>query len=55
VIKPTEHKTVQARILAVADAIAKTYAWNDRKRMFTPAHIRSAWEALQERGWLGRD
>ncbi len=35
------------------EAVAKTYAWNDRKRMFTPEHIRSAWKALQERGWLG--
>ncbi|HEY2292792.1 MAG TPA: macro domain-containing protein [Thermoanaerobaculia bacterium] len=37
----------------VEEAVAKTYAWSDRKRMFTPAHIRSAWDALQERGWLG--
>ena len=37
----------------VEEAVAKTYAWNDRKRMFTLDHIRSAWNALQERGWLG--
>jgi hypothetical protein len=36
----------------VEEAVAKTYAWNDRKRMFTPGHIHSAWSALQERGWL---
>jgi hypothetical protein len=37
----------------VEEAVTKTYAWNDRKRMFTQDHIRSAWKALQERGWLG--
>jgi O-acetyl-ADP-ribose deacetylase (regulator of RNase III) len=34
------------------DAIAKTYAWNDRKRMFQEEHIRIAWEVLEKKGWL---
>lgn len=35
------------------DAVAKTYAWNDRKRMFQESHIRKAWERLERQGWLG--
>ncbi len=34
------------------DAIAKTYAWNPRKRMYKEAHIRLAWENLSRKGWL---
>jgi len=34
------------------EAIAKTYAWNDRKRMFRPAHIHKAWDVLHRKGWL---
>ncbi len=34
------------------DAQAMTYAWNDRKRMFRPEHIRKAWDVLHRRGWL---
>lgn len=35
-----------------ADAIAKTHAWNDRKRMFEERHIRIAWDVLEKKGWL---
>jgi O-acetyl-ADP-ribose deacetylase (regulator of RNase III) len=35
-----------------SDAVAKTYAWNDRKRMFQERHIRIAWDVLQRHGWL---
>jgi O-acetyl-ADP-ribose deacetylase (regulator of RNase III) len=38
--------------IIVDDAIAKTYAWNDRKRMFQAEHIHIAWEVLQQKGWL---
>jgi len=34
------------------DAVAKTYAWNGRKRMFRPEHIRKAWDVLHRKGWL---
>lgn len=34
------------------EAIAKVHAWNPRKRMFEPRHIRLAWERLQTTGWL---
>ncbi|MBI5233995.1 MAG: macro domain-containing protein [Deltaproteobacteria bacterium] len=34
------------------EAIAKTYAWSDRKRMFQETHIRVAWDALYNKGWL---
>jgi len=38
----------------VERAIAKTHAWNDRKRMCEPAQIRVAWTMLQRKGWLSR-
>ncbi len=31
-----------------ADAVKKTYAWNDRKRMFRQPHLAAAWKALSE-------
>lgn len=41
---------------AAADADAATRlvrAWTPRKkRMYTPDHVRVAWEALHARGWL---
>jgi len=37
------------------DAIAKTYAWNARKRMYKEAHIRLSWETLNRKGWLNLD
>ena len=37
------------------DALEKTYAWNDRKRMFRPEHIHKAWDILDQKGWLTRD
>lgn len=38
--------------VSIDEAIEKTYAWNDRKRMFTDQHIRIAWEILHRKGWL---
>jgi O-acetyl-ADP-ribose deacetylase (regulator of RNase III) len=35
------------------DAIAKTYAWGERKRQFSKGQIRLARETLSEQGWLG--
>lgn len=35
------------------DAIAKTYAWNARKRMYKESHIRLAWKTLNQKGWFG--
>lgn len=34
------------------EAVEKTYEWNERKRIFDPHQIRSAWQVLQEQGWL---
>jgi len=34
------------------EAVTRTHAWNERKRMFPPEHIRRAWQALTERGSL---
>jgi len=33
-------------------AIEKTHAWNPRKQMFEPEHIRIAWNVLQQKSWL---
>ena len=34
------------------DAAAKVYAWNDRKKHFSPRQIRVAYDTLREKGWL---
>lgn len=34
------------------EAIAKTYAWNERKRQFSPRQIKIAFDHLQKQGWL---
>lgn len=39
---------------SVEKAVAQTYAWADRKRMFQERHIRVAWDALRCKGWLPR-
>jgi hypothetical protein len=44
--------TAQEKPETVEDAIAKVHAWNPRKRMFEPRHIRLAWERLYETGWI---
>ena len=36
----------------VEDALERTYAWNERKRRFSPHQIRLAWNVLREKGWL---
>jgi O-acetyl-ADP-ribose deacetylase (regulator of RNase III) len=40
------------RATSVDEAIAKTYAWNERKRIFKEQHIRTAWQTLISKGWL---
>jgi O-acetyl-ADP-ribose deacetylase (regulator of RNase III) len=35
------------------DVVAQTYAWNDRKRQFTPRQIGVAMETLFKQGWTG--
>ncbi|MFG0294558.1 MAG: Appr-1-p processing protein, partial [Maioricimonas sp. JB045] len=37
------------------EAVDKTWAWNDRKRMFPEQHIVSAWETLRQQGWLATE
>ena len=36
----------------IEDAIAKTYAWSDRKKCFSARQIQLALEALREKGWI---
>ena len=37
---------------SVDDVVDKAYAWNDRKREFSPRQIEVAYNALCEKGWL---
>ena len=34
------------------DIAAKVYAWNDRKKRFSPRQIGIAYETLRAKGWL---
>jgi O-acetyl-ADP-ribose deacetylase (regulator of RNase III) len=34
------------------DAIRLTHAWSPRKALFAPDHIRAAWSALNQKGWI---
>lgn len=37
---------------SASDAVAQVHAWNDRKKMFPPAHIELAWNVLSQHGLL---
>ncbi|NKB53200.1 MAG: Appr-1-p processing protein [Boseongicola sp.] len=41
----------QEAVTNVEEAIERTYAWNDRKRRFTPRQIKLAFNRLVECGW----
>jgi O-acetyl-ADP-ribose deacetylase (regulator of RNase III) len=43
---------VHEEAVTLEQAIEKTYAWNDRKRMFNEQHIRVVWTILNRKGWL---
>jgi O-acetyl-ADP-ribose deacetylase (regulator of RNase III) len=38
--------------ISADDAVAKVYAWNDRKKRFSPRQIGIAFETLRVKGWL---
>ena len=40
---------------SVDDVISQTYAWNDRKRQFTPRQICLAMDVLLEKGWVTKN
>jgi O-acetyl-ADP-ribose deacetylase (regulator of RNase III) len=49
----TVHWVVQyERAANMDEAVERTYAWGDRKQMFTVEQIHIAWQALVEHGWL---
>lgn len=49
----TVHWVATREQAATAEAaIPQVHAWNSRKRMFEPRHIRLAWERLHQAGWL---
>jgi hypothetical protein len=37
------------------EAMARVYAWNERKQMFEARHIQLAWDVLKSHGWLPPD
>ena len=39
-------------VTTAEEALERTYAWNDRKRRFSPRQIRLAWDVLRTKGWL---
>jgi O-acetyl-ADP-ribose deacetylase (regulator of RNase III) len=39
---------------AVEAAVAQTYAWNDRKKQFSPRQIALAHDVLTKKGWIGK-
>jgi len=39
---------------SVDEAVTRTYAWSDRKRMFNAKQIRLAWQVLVDRGWISK-
>lgn len=50
----TVHWVVSQEDAVADDAIERaTYAWNDRKRQFSPGQLRLAAERLRSEGWLG--
>lgn len=52
-ILSTVHWVATREMAASADdAVRLTHAWNARKATFSPDHIRSAWIALEQKGWL---
>lgn len=44
--------TVHESVQALDDIVVKTYAWNDRKRQFSPRQIGIALDVLLQRGWV---
>ena len=39
-------------VRTLRDVVERTYAWNDRKRQFTPRQIGIAAEVLTTQGWV---
>lgn len=51
----TVHWVVKRESAASAeDVVAKVYAWNDRKKRFSPRQIGIAFETLRAKGWLAK-
>lgn len=36
----------------VDEAVLRTYKWNERKKRFSPNHIKLAFKTLEEKGWI---
>lgn len=42
----------QENALTLADAVDRTYAWNDRKKRFSQRQIKIAYDTLTGKGWF---
>jgi O-acetyl-ADP-ribose deacetylase (regulator of RNase III) len=45
---------MQDDVYSVDDVVQHTYAWNDRKKQFTPRQIAIAVDVLSKKGWVNR-
>lgn len=39
---------------SIDDTVSKVYSWNDRKRIFQEQHVRTAWQVLEDKGWIAK-
>ena len=44
--------TTRENAVSTEDAMAKVYAWNERKKRFSPRQIGIAFQTFQNKGWL---
>lgn len=44
--------TTRENAVGTADAMAKVYAWNERKKRFSPRQIGIALQTLRNKGWI---
>lgn len=44
--------TTRENAASAEDAMNKVYAWNERKKRFSPRQIGIALQTLQDKGWL---
>ena len=42
----------QEHAKTLADVVARTYSWNERKKQFTPRQIGLAVQVLTKKGWM---
>lgn len=46
--------TTRENAVGAEDSMAKVYAWNERKKRFSPRQIGIALQTLQKKGWIAQ-